>query len=55
MNGPDIRPYSGHGGPVFSVVYAPDGATLAKRRECRTGAAQLRRLIQYGLVRQRSG
>ena len=29
VNGPDIGPYSGHGGPVNSVAYAPDGATLA--------------------------
>ena len=29
MTGPGTTPYGGHAGPVLSVAYAPDGATLA--------------------------
>ena len=29
VSGPGIAPYGGHGGRVYAVAYAPDGATLA--------------------------
>jgi WD40 repeat protein len=29
MSGPGTTPYGGHAGPVLSVAFAPDGATLA--------------------------
>ena len=52
MSGPGITPYRGHGGPVWSVAYAPDGATLAIALlvRCRIGGPGIAQNISERIV-----